>query len=106
MSLSIIRCHSPIGVIEIRATGAAVTGVEYIEDRPAESTIGHEQRSVSLAALPLLEEVQRQLAAYFAGSLRCFDLPLGLEGTPFQRQVWQQLLSVGYGETASYGAIA
>jgi methylated-DNA-[protein]-cysteine S-methyltransferase len=50
--------------------------------------------------------VQRQLAAYFAGDLRCFDLPLALDGTPFQRQVWQQLLSVGYGHTASYQAIA
>ena len=38
--------------------------------------------------------------------LHCFDLPLALYGTPFQRQAWQQLLSVGYGETASYGAIA
>lgn len=106
MSLSIIRCHSPIGAIEVRATGAAVTGVEYIDGRPADSTFSHEERAVSLAALPLLEEAQRQLAAYFAGSLRRFDLPLALDGTPFQRRVWQQLLSVGYGETASYGAIA
>ncbi|MCY4089574.1 MAG: methylated-DNA--[protein]-cysteine S-methyltransferase [Caldilineaceae bacterium] len=106
MSLSIIRCHSPIGVIEIRVTGAAVTGVEYIEDRSTDSTIGHERRAVSLAALPLLEEARRQLAAYFDGALRRFDLPLALDGTPFQRQVWEQLLSVGYGETASYGAIA
>ena len=57
-------------------------------------------------AHPLLDEVQRQLAAYFAGDLRYFDLPLALDGTPFQRQVWQQLLSVGYGHTASYQAIA
>ena len=38
--------------------------------------------------------------------LHRFDLPLALEGTPFQRQVWQQLLSVAHGETASYQAIA
>ena len=106
MSLSITRYRSPIGAIEIRATDAAVTAVEYVEDRLADSTIGHEQRAVSLAALPLLEEARRQLAAYFAGSLRCFDLPLALDGTPFQRQVWRQLLSVGYGETASYQDIA
>ena len=57
-------------------------------------------------AHPLLDEVQRQLDAYFAGGLRSFDLPLELDGTPFQRQVWQQLLSVGYGQIASYQAIA
>ncbi len=106
MSLSIIRYHSPIGPIEVRATGAAVTAVEYVEDLPAADAIGHESCAASASAHSLLEEAQRQLAAYFAGSLRCFDLPLALEGTPFQRQVWQQLQRVGYGETASYGEIA
>lgn len=62
--------------------------------------------SLQAGAHPLLEEVRHQLDAYFAGDLRCFDLPLDLEGTPFQRQVWQQLLSVGYGQTASYQDIA
>ena len=57
-------------------------------------------------AHPLLDEVHRQLDAYFAADLRCFDLPLALDGTPFQRQVWHQLLSVGYGQTASYQDIA
>ena len=106
MSLSFTSYHSPIGALEIRATAAAVTAVEYVEDRPVADAIRSAPAAAPAGALPLLEEVQRQLAAYFAGSLRCFDLPLALEGTPFQRQVWRQLLSVGYGETASYGAIA
>ena len=106
MSLSIACYHSPIGPIEIHATGAALTAVEYVEDLPAGNAIRHEHCAAPAGAQPLLEEAQRQLAAYFAGSLRCFDLPLALEGTPFQRQVWQQLRSVGYGETASYGEIA
>ena len=106
MSLSIACCHSPIGAIEIRATGAAVSAVEYVEDLPAGHAIRHESCAASAGAHPLLEEAQRQLAAYFAGTLRDFDLPLALDGTPFQRQVWQQLQRVGYGETASYGAIA
>jgi len=106
MSLSFTSYHSPIGAIEIRATAAAVTAVEYVEDRPAADAIRREPCAAPAGAHPLLEEAQRQLAAYFAGSLRCFDLPLALDGTPFQRQVWRQLLNVGYGETASYGAIA
>ena len=106
MSLSSTSYHSPIGAIEIRVTDAAVTAVEYIEDPPASDAIRHEPAVAPAGAHPLLEEAQRQLAAYFAGSLRCFDLPLAFTGTPFQRQVWQQLRSVGYGETASYGAIA
>jgi len=47
-----------------------------------------------------------QLAAYFAGTLRAFDLPLDPRGTPFQRRVWDAVAAVPYGETRSYGAIA
>lgn len=48
-------------------------------------------------------EARRQLDAYFAGALRSFDLPLDLQGTPFQLQVWRALLEIPYGETVSYG---
>ena len=113
MSLSITNYDSPIGPIEIHATDTAVSRVEFAPEQSGESEEERGQRSRSrsssslqLGAHPLLEEVHRQLAAYFAGDLRCFDLPLALDGTPFQRQVWQQLLSVGYGHTASYQAIA
>lgn len=47
-----------------------------------------------------------QLAAYFAGERRDFDLELRPEGTAFQRSVWQALTAIPYGETTSYGAIA
>lgn len=47
-----------------------------------------------------------QLAAYFAGTRRAFDLPLDLRGTPFQQAVWRAVLAIPYGETRRYGAIA
>lgn len=53
-----------------------------------------------------LAEPVRQLRAYFAGTLRRFDLPLAAEGTPFQQRVWQELLNIPYGETISYGELA
>lgn len=55
---------------------------------------------------PLLDKAVRQLEAYLAGSLRVFDLPLTLEGTSFQKSVWQALCTIPYGETRSYGDIA
>ena len=55
---------------------------------------------------PLLLEAERQLAEYFAGARRGFDLPLAPEGTPFQKAVWRALLEIPYGETRSYGEIA
>jgi methylated-DNA-[protein]-cysteine S-methyltransferase/epoxyqueuosine reductase len=53
-----------------------------------------------------LSGAHRQLTAYFAGQLQSFDLPLDMRGTVFQRQVWEALLSVPYGESASYKEIA
>lgn len=48
----------------------------------------------------------RELTAYFAGELRQFTVPVHLEGTEFQRSVWDQLLRIPYGETWSYGQLA
>ncbi|MAE11043.1 MAG: hypothetical protein CL876_03875 [Dehalococcoidales bacterium] len=50
--------------------------------------------------------VSSELDGYFAGRLFSFNLPLDLRGTPFQRQVWQQLQGIPYGETISYGDLA
>lgn len=46
--------------------------------------------------------LKAQLAAYFAGELRVFDLPLNARGTPFQQQVWAVLRDIPYGQTWSY----
>ena len=56
--------------------------------------------------MPVLASAVEQLAAYFAGELRVFDLPLGAEGTGFQRLVWRALGTIPFGETRTYGAIA
>lgn len=55
---------------------------------------------------PLLRQVKEQLAAYFAGERKEFDLPIKPRGTDFQQQVWQRLMAIPYGETRSYGQIA
>jgi methylated-DNA-[protein]-cysteine S-methyltransferase len=51
-------------------------------------------------------DVVEQLAAYFDGSLTEFDVELHLDGTDFQRRVWEALRTIPYGETRSYGEIA
>ena len=51
-------------------------------------------------------EVIRQLQAYFRGELREFDVPLALQGTEFQRRVWNALREIPYGETISYLQLA
>ncbi len=55
---------------------------------------------------PVAGEAVRQLRAYFAGQLRCFDLPLDMQGTEFQLRVWRELEAIPFGETRSYSQIA
>ena len=55
---------------------------------------------------PLLREAARQVAAYAAGTLTAFDLPLSPKGGPLQQDVMREMLAIPYGETRSYGDIA
>lgn len=50
--------------------------------------------------------IQKQLTEYERGARKVFDLPLHLEGTEFQKQVWNALLEIPYGETSTYQEIA
>ena len=54
----------------------------------------------------LLDEAASQLARYFEGTLRVFDLPCAAPGTPFQHAVWTALSAIPYGAVESYAAIA
>jgi methylated-DNA-[protein]-cysteine S-methyltransferase len=51
-------------------------------------------------------EFERQLVEYLAGKRRVFELPLRLEGSDFQKAVWEAVSRIPYGHTASYGEIA
>jgi O-6-methylguanine DNA methyltransferase len=52
------------------------------------------------------QTVLRQLKEYFNGTRKKFTVPLDIQGTPFQKQVWEAVSQVPYGETCSYGEIA
>lgn len=86
---------SPIGLVEIGCSPAGVAALNFVESP---------RHPVSTA--PLLSEAVGQIAAYFAGTLTAFGLPLDLRGTAFQRRVWAQLLTVPFGQTATYLDIA
>lgn len=92
---------SPYGPLTLVATDGTLSGLYMTEQRhrPPEETFGDRD------AGPFGETIS-QLEAYFAGELREFDLPMRLDGTPFQRTVWQQLQLIPYGETRTYGQLA
>jgi methylated-DNA-[protein]-cysteine S-methyltransferase len=89
---------SPFGPLTLAAEGGALTALDF--GAPAGFAEG------ARPADPVLTEAARQLAAYFAGDLREFDLPLRPSGTPFQLGVWEALRSIPYGETIAYGELA
>ncbi|MER5219296.1 methylated-DNA--[protein]-cysteine S-methyltransferase [Streptomyces flaveus] len=92
---------SSYGPLTLVATDGVLSGL-YMTDqrhRPPEETFGAPDDT------PFGETID-QLKAYFAGELKEFDLPLRLDGTPFQRTVWDQLRRIPYGETRSYGELA
>lgn len=93
---------SPIGRLLLSSDGAALTGVHMEPSRKAQSTEGW----VEDVSVPPLAAAARQLREYFAGTRRAFDLPLRLQGTPFQQRVWRELCEIPYGETWSYAELA
>lgn len=61
---------------------------------------------LSEQSTPLLKEAKAQLLDYLAQKRKKFDLPLGPQGTPFQRRVWGELSRIPWGETRTYGQLA
>lgn len=94
---------SPIGDLRIIARDDAISAIEFSPFRqPADGRPIGERVDDD----PLLRRAADQLTAYFKRELKDFDLPLAPAGTDFQHRVWDQLVQIGYGATASYGEIA
>jgi methylated-DNA-[protein]-cysteine S-methyltransferase len=94
---------SPIGDLRIVERAGAISAIEF---SPFKETGDGRPRGTRQDDHPALSEAVSQLTAYFARERRDFDLPLEPDGTDFQRRVWDQLVAIPFGETASYGQIA
>ena len=97
---------SPIGPLRLVEHNGAVTAIEFSPFKPVGRSTDGRPSGQQQDDHPVLVETARQLAAYFARDLKEFDLPLAPEGTDFQKRVWDQLLGIDWGQTASYGEIA
>jgi methylated-DNA-[protein]-cysteine S-methyltransferase len=91
-------CDSPLGPLLLAGDEAALTRVTFADEGGAPAS--WRRNDARFAA------ERRQLQEYFAGARSTFDVPLRLEGSPFQRRVWDALRGVAYATTTTYGEIA
>lgn len=91
--------ESPVGRLSLTEQGGALVRIAWTDSETGDPR-------AQLGETPLLTRAAEQLAQYFAGARRDFDLPLAPRGTAFQRRVWAEMTRIPFGATASYGALA
>jgi methylated-DNA-[protein]-cysteine S-methyltransferase len=103
MTLCYKEMKSPVGKLKLVASAKALVAVLWEQERPNRVKLG----TMNLDPQhPILIEAERQLSEYFAGRRLRFDLPLQLNGTEFQKKVWQALREIPFGKTRSYRDLA
>ena len=90
--------ETPIGRVLIAGNDEAIHRIHIVATEPAPEWRASREGIVG--------EACRQLDEYFRGTRKEFDLPLALQGTPFQKAVWHRLTEIPYGETISYAELA
>ncbi len=96
--------RSPLGDLLLMSDGGSLTGLFLPKHTHGPGEVSSEWQRNS--ELPVFQAAADQLRAYFEGTLADFDVPLRMEGTPFQRTVWNELTKIPAGVTISYGELA
>ena len=102
--------NSPCGEIILASAGDCLCLCDWNKMPCAERNKHRLMRLLNaeciIAPSAVLEETKKELDEYFAGKRHTFEIPLHPVGTVFQKQVWQALLEIPYGETRTYKEIA
>ena len=96
-------CASPLGGILLAADELGLTGLWFTDAKYFGAGL---PALAAEADTPILAEARRWLEGYFTGQRPAALPPLHPSGSPFRRAVWDILLTIPYGETTTYGAIA
>ena len=95
--------ESPLGEILLAADEEGLTGLWFRGQKYFPAGLGE---NTETGRLPVFEETERWLDLYFQGRQPDFLPALHMQGTPFQKLIWELLLQIPYGETTTYGALA
>lgn len=101
---------SPLGPMLAIADDRGLHVVDWVDRRGLERAIerlrAREKTVIVPGSHPVLDQIETEMRAYFAGTLKHFETPLAQWGTTFQNSVWQQLLAIPRGQTRAYADIA
>lgn len=104
--IDITRIETPLGAMFAAAVPEGICLLEFTDRRALESELKalakHYNATIMPGENPHFPALRTQMEAYFNGTLRSFDVPLAMPGTPFQQAVWRELLTIPYGATRSY----
>ena len=94
---------SPLGGVTLASDGECLTGLWFDGQKHDAATLEreHEEKRV-----PVLEQAERWLDIYFSGRAPDFTPPLRMKTTVFRQAVWEELLTIPYGQTTTYGEVA
>lgn len=103
------RIETPLGTMVCVCSADHLHLLEFASrpELPREiADLGKRHGKISAGRTGLARRVEDQLARYFGGELRAFELPLAFSGSAFAKDVWSRLCKIPYGLTTTYGAIA
>lgn len=99
-------CESPVGPLLLRATNDSLCGLSFCDEEALPHRLqalrDRHEHTLSAGRSALLDDLRGQLAEYFQGRLRRFNVPLSSAGSAFQERVWAALCEIPYGVTWSY----
>jgi AraC family transcriptional regulator of adaptative response/methylated-DNA-[protein]-cysteine methyltransferase len=109
--IHLARLSTPLGPMIACATEQGVCLGEFADRRMLETEFADLRKRLNAVILPAddnphLHQLERELEEYFTGTRTTFETPLHTPTTPFRQRVWDELLTIPYGTTRSYGAQA
>lgn len=104
MQSTLLYTHieSPLGELVLTSRDGKLSGLYFAKQPHAPVAADWVKRPNA----PIFAQTRAQLDEYIAGTRRSFDLPLALDGTPFQTWVWTEIAAIPFGQTVSYGELA
>lgn len=97
MHIAVVK--SPIGYLKLEASDIGLKSCSILSEEEAMSCF-------NCGLSPFLEDVIEQLQEYFKGDRESFEIEFDLEGTDFQKSVWNALTTIPFGKTISYSEFA